>query len=199
MIRPILLAVSILSFALLVVSGQTAGCWCSALPATTAPGCWPEPRWHHPGGVIMVPSRRSSHRASSRSAQIWSHRRNYRPDRTKHLQQAPSRQDGQQPDLQSEPSPSTPAVDRDLAGQGVAMVGEQTGRPPLMIRCCENNRRSDGGRRPQPIACALAGGAGRVVGPGRGPVWAGGAQAAGQSVHARAAGGAATQELLDDR
>ena len=107
MIRPILLAVSILSFALLVVSGQTAGCWCSALPATTAPGCWPEPRWHHPGGVIMVPSRRSSHRASSRSAQIWSHRRNHRPDRTKHLQQAPR---GKPPGHQHGPAQLRPVV-----------------------------------------------------------------------------------------
>src|SRR6266508_2760824 len=36
--------------------------------------------------------------------------------------------------------PSTPTVDRDLAGVGPA---SKAGRPPLMIRCCEHNRRSD--------------------------------------------------------
>src|SRR6266545_6019689 len=39
-------------------------------------------------------------------------------------------------------SASTPTVDRDLAGVGPA---SKAGRPPLMIRCCEHNRRSDGG------------------------------------------------------
>jgi SRSO17 transposase len=48
-----------------------------------------------------------------------------------------------------------------------------------MIRCCEDNRRPDGGRGPQRSACQVAGGAGRTAGPGRRPVSAGGAQAAG--------------------
>src|SRR5215218_3749306 len=68
-----------------------------------------------------------------------------------------------------------------------------------MIRCCEDNRRSDGGRRPQRRPCPLAAGAGGVAGPGRRPVRPGGATPTGQGVRMRAAGGSATQELLDDR
>jgi hypothetical protein len=41
---------------------------------------------------------------------------------------------------------NTSARLRDLAGQGVIGARE---RPPLIIRRCENNQRSDGGRGPQ--------------------------------------------------
>jgi hypothetical protein len=40
----------------------------------------------------------------------------------------------------------TPAGLRDLAGQAVIGAAE---RPPLIIRCCEDNQRPDGGRRPR--------------------------------------------------
>jgi hypothetical protein len=70
-----------------------------------------------------------------------------------------------------------------------------------MVRCCAHNRRSDGGRRPprgrRPRP--LAGRAGCVAGPGRGPVRPGGATTAGPGVRAGAAGRPATQELPDDR
>src|SRR5215216_6678733 len=91
---------------------------------------------------------------------------------------------------------STPTVDRDLAGVGSA---SKAGRPPLMIRCCEHNRSSDGGRRPQRSRrpCLLAGGPGGAAGPDRGPVRPGGATLARPGVGAGAAGGPATQELLD--
>ena len=99
------------------------------------------------------------------------------------------------------PAPSTPAVDRDLAGQVRRGPASRPGRPPLMIRCCEDNRRSDGSRRPQRRrgTCPVAGAVRRGDGPGRGPVRSGGAAAAGQGVRARPAGGPAPQELLDDR
>jgi len=46
---------------------------------------------------------------------------------------------------------SPPAVVGDLAGQGRSGEAGRVGRRPLlMLRCCEDNRRSDGGRRPQP-------------------------------------------------
>jgi hypothetical protein len=79
--------------------------------------------------------------------------------------------------------PSTPTVDCDLAGVGPV---SKAGRPPLMIRCCAHNRRSDGGRRPQPRGRSglLAGGPGGVAGPDRGPVWAGRATLAGPGVGA---------------
>jgi hypothetical protein len=46
-----------------------------------------------------------------------------------------------------------------------------------MIRCCVDNRKSDGGRRPQPRrrSWPMAGRVGGVAGPGRRPVSAGGA------------------------
>ena len=44
--------------------------------------------------------------------------------------------------------PSTPAVDRDLAGQVRPGRASRPGRPPLIIWCCDDNQRSDGGRRP---------------------------------------------------
>src|SRR6266704_6294567 len=93
---------------------------------------------------------------------------------------------------------STPAVDRDLAGRDWA---SRQGRPPLMIRCYVDNRRSDGGRRPQRRRRSrlVAGAVGRVAGSGRGSVWPGGSAAAGQGVRAWPAGRPATQELLDDR
>ncbi len=96
---------------------------------------------------------------------------------------------------------STPAVDRDQAGGVRPGPAGRPGRPPLMIWCCEDNQRSDGGRRPQRRRrpCPLAGAVGRVAGPGRGSVWSGGSAAAGQGVRARPAGRPATQELLDDR
>jgi hypothetical protein len=34
-----------------------AGCWCLALPATTAPGCWPDRRCHRPSGLLMISGR----------------------------------------------------------------------------------------------------------------------------------------------
>ena len=40
-------------------------------------------------------------------------------------------------------------VDRDLAGQDRSGLASRRGRPPLIMQCCEDNRRSDGGRRPQ--------------------------------------------------
>jgi hypothetical protein len=42
------------------------------------------------------------------------------------------------------------------------------GRPPLMIRWCEHNRRSDGARGPQRRPCPLARGTRWAAGPGRG-------------------------------
>jgi hypothetical protein len=42
------------------------------------------------------------------------------------------------------------------------------GRPPLMIRWCEHNRRSDGARGTQRRPCPLARGTRCVAGPGRG-------------------------------
>jgi hypothetical protein len=69
----------------------------------------------------------------------------------------------------------------------------------LMIRCCENNRRSDGGRGPRPTCYQVAGRAGGVAGPGLRPLPQGGAQTPCQGVCAGTAGRAATQELLDDR
>src|SRR5918995_4173464 len=94
---------------------------------------------------------------------------------------------------------STPTVDRYLAGPGGLV--STAGRPPLMIRCCAHNRRSDGGRRPQPRRrpCPVAGRAGGAAGPGRGPVSTGGATTAGPGVRLGTAGGPAAQELLDDR
>jgi hypothetical protein len=99
------------------------------------------------------------------------------------------------------PRLSPPAVDRDLAGQGRSGEAGRGGRPPLMIRCCGDNRRSDGGCRPQRRRrpCQVAGRAGGVAGPGCGPVRPGGATAACQGVRGRAAGRLAAQELLDDR
>jgi len=98
---------------------------------------------------------------------------------------------------------STPAVDRDLAGRaaGSGLAASRPGRPPLIIWCCDDNQRSDGGRRPQRRGrpCAVAGRAGGVAGPGRGTVWPGGSAATGWGVCARTAGGPAAQELLDDR
>ena len=73
------------------------------------------------------------------------------------------------------------------------------GRPPLIIWCCEDNRRSDGGRRPQRRRLPDGRRGWRSAGPGRGPVRPGGAAPAGPGVRARAAGGPAAQELLDDR
>jgi hypothetical protein len=92
-----------------------------------------------------------------------------------------------------------PAMDRYLAGQGWAGPASRPGRPPLIMRCREDNRRSDGGRWPQPrrLSCPLAGRAGGVAGPGRGSVRPGRAPTACQGVGAGAAGGPATHELLD--
>ncbi len=72
---------------------------------------------------------------------------------------------------------STPTVDRYLAGRVRPGPGSRRGRPPLMIRSCEDNRRADGGRRPQRKgrSCPMAGRAGEVAGPGRGPLRPGGA------------------------
>jgi hypothetical protein len=98
---------------------------------------------------------------------------------------------------------NTPTVDRYLAARGrfgAGLVG-RAGRPPLMIRCCAHNRRSDGGRRPQRRRRTrpLAGRAGGAAGPGRGPVPTGGTTPPRLGVRAWAACGPATQELLDDR
>jgi hypothetical protein len=97
--------------------------------------------------------------------------------------------------------PSAAAVDRDLAGQGWPGPVGRPGRPPLIIRCCDDNQRSGGGRRPQPRhrPCPVAGVVRRVTGPGRGSVRSGGSAAAGQGIRAWAAGGPAKKELLDAR
>jgi hypothetical protein len=93
------------------------------------------------------------------------------------------------------------SVDRDLAGWTRPRRVGSAGRPPLMIRCCEHNQRSDGGRRsqrrgrPAPMAAMP----GRAAGPDRRPVWPGGATTAGHGVRVWAAGRPAPQELLDDR
>jgi hypothetical protein len=70
-----------------------------------------------------------------------------------------------------------------------------------MIRCGEDNRRSDSGRRPQRSrgTCPVAGAVRPGDGPGRGSVCSGGATPTCQGVRARAACGPATQALLDDR
>src|SRR5829696_1851601 len=92
--------------------------------------------------------------------------------------------------------PNTPAGLRDVAGQGVIGARE---RPPLIIRRCENNQRSDGGRGPQHRLHPLAGRPPGAAGPHRRPVRPGGAPAASQRVRARPAGRPTTQELLDDQ
>jgi hypothetical protein len=60
---------------------------------------------------------------------------------------------------------NTTAGLRDLAGQGVRGAAE---RPPLSIRCCEDNQSSDGGRgpqhRPRPLAGRPRRAAGRIAG-----------------------------------
>src|SRR5215211_216442 len=89
---------------------------------------------------------------------------------------------------------STPAGLRDLAGQGVVGARE---RPPLIIRRCENNQRSDGGRGPQHRPHPLAGRPPGVAGSHRRPVRPGGTPAASQRVRAWPAGRPTTQELLD--
>jgi hypothetical protein len=101
----------------------------------------------------------------------------------------------------SEAKPHWYSNRRSLPGcSGAGPVG-RAGRPPLMIRCCAHNRRSDGGRRPQRRGrpCPLAGRAGGAAGPGRGPVPAGGTTPPRLGVGAWAAFGPATQELLEDR
>jgi membrane-associated protein len=87
-------------------------------------------------------------------------------------------------------APSTPAVDRDLARWTWPRRVGSAGRPPLMIRCCEHNQRSDGGRRPQRRGrpAPMAAMPGRAAGPDRRPVWPGGATTARQGVRVWAAG-----------
>jgi integrase len=84
--------------------------------------------------------------------------------------------------------PSTPTGVRYLAGRGRGRGADEGGHRRSWW--CANNQRSDGGRWPQRRGRSrpLAGGAGGVAGPGRWPVWPGGAPTAGQGVHARAAG-----------
>ena len=64
-----------------------AACWCLVLPTSMAPGCWPKLGCHR---APPAPQPRLSAVAHSSERQ-GAIARNYRPDRTRHLQQGPRR------------------------------------------------------------------------------------------------------------